>query len=143
MKAAAATCACLTLALISGVSMADQNAPELDPLFDQLKEASDLAAAASVEREIWLRWLQSGDDDVNAQMARGMQAMERGDGRTALSAFDEVVERAPGFAEGWNKRATLHWLMGNLAASVEDIERTLALEPRHFGALSGLAIPHG
>jgi tetratricopeptide (TPR) repeat protein len=73
-------------------------------------------------------------------MALGIVAASQGDLRRSLDYFDRVVRTAPDFAEGWNKRATVYYMMGDYTASVEDIRRTLALEPRHFGALSGMGL---
>jgi tetratricopeptide (TPR) repeat protein len=69
-----------------------------------------------------------------------MIAMDRGEFRSALQHFSSLIQRSPGFAEGWNRRATLHYLRGNYASSARDIKQTLLLEPRHFGALSGLGL---
>ena len=117
-------------------------APALDSLFERLRGAVGAGDAARAEREIWLRWMESGDARADGHMRRGVTAMAGQDYAAALSAFGALVEVAPHFAEGWNKRATVHWLMGNHEASVRDIESTLSLEPRHFGALSGLAMIH-
>ena len=70
-------------------------------------------------------------------MREGGAAMNRGDARTAMRNFDQVIAIDPGFAEGWNRRATLNYMIGAYQASLTDIAKTLALEPRHFGALSG------
>ena len=130
----------LLAAALAGSALADQTDPRLGPLFAQLLAAPDEAAARPVEAEIWQIWSETADTDSAAIYARGVAAMNLGDGRTARAAFDLLVAREPGFAEAWNKRATLLYLLGDDDGSIADIRRTLALEPRHFGALSGLAL---
>jgi tetratricopeptide (TPR) repeat protein len=122
------------------VARADQTDARLPDLFDRLKSAPTAAAAQPIEAEIWSIWLESGDDDVNALLAAGVLAMNGADYDGALAAFTRVVARAPKFAEGWNKRATVLYLMGRFTESIADIGHVLALEPRHFGALSGLGL---
>ena len=118
----------------------DPRDARLGELFARLAQAASAHEAGEIEREIWAAWLATDDEAATPWMRRGLGAMEVRDFATALAAFDRVVELAPDYAEGWNKRATLHWLRGELEESLADIDRTLALEPRHFGALSGLAM---
>ena len=120
--------------------MAGRRDPRLDALFEQLASAPSASHAAPIEQQIWAIWFESGDATVDRRMREGAVAMDQGDGAAALLAFDAVVSARPDFAEGWNRRATLYFLMRRFPESVADIERTLALEPRHFGALSGLAL---
>lgn len=93
-----------------------------------------------VESAMWSVWSRSGHEDVDRLFARGVEQMSQDQLDAAVETFTRVIQRQPDFAEGWNKRATVHYLMGNFAASVADIRRTLALEPRHFGALSGMGL---
>jgi tetratricopeptide (TPR) repeat protein len=123
--------------LLGAPAAADQTDPRLEDLFARLQGAPDVAAARGIEVIIWNLWVTHPDDAVNTLMEQGIGEMSRRDYPSALGTFDAVIEQAPEFAEGWNKRATIHWLMGNFESSLEDIDRTLALEPRHFGALSG------
>ncbi len=127
----------LGLALPAGPVAADQADPRLEALFARLKAAPDLRAAQEIEASIWDIWFQSDDEVIGMLMAQGRAAMTRNHLRAALGKFDQIVKITPGFAEGWNKRATVHYLLGNYPESLHDIERTLKLEPRHFGALSG------
>lgn len=117
--------------------LADQRDSRLDGLFDQLKSVESFSDAKSVEFSIWNIWVQSGDNAIDLLMRDGVDSMNRRDYRRALRSFDQIVIIAPEFAEGWNKRATLFYLMGEFQRSLADIEKTLALEPRHFGALAG------
>jgi len=119
---------------------ADQDDARLDALFEVLETTPDAHAAQAAEAEIWGIWIESGRDDIDALMAQGVRAMAEGRLEDAITLFTEIIERAPGFAEGWNKRATAYYLNDNDAASVEDIRHTLALEPRHFGAISGMGL---
>lgn len=122
------------------LALADQQDNRLDGLFERLKATDDPADAAAMQQQIWQIWIESEDPTLSQLMRRGMTAMANGDHEIALDAFSDLVEQAPQFAEAWNKRATVYYLMGRLDESVNDIQQTLELEPRHFGALSGLAL---
>jgi Flp pilus assembly protein TadD len=128
------------LLLWPAVTLADQNDERLDALFQQLQEADTAVAAYPVEAEIWTIWHEHADAQVQSLLLQGIAQMNADNLRGALAIFDRLVVQAPDFAEGWNKRATVHYLLGNQKASEADIEATLALEPFHFGALSGLGL---
>lgn len=127
---------------LSAAPRADQSDARLDGLFTELGEAASPTEAAPFAQRIWTIWHEHDDRAVGLLMAKGLSAMNRADNRKALEVFDQVVKIAPGFAEGWNKRATVHYLLQNFDESLDDIDRTLALEPRHFGALSGKGLVH-
>jgi tetratricopeptide (TPR) repeat protein len=119
---------------------ARQDDQRLDALFEQLVAGDDLEAARRVEGTIWRIWTESGSATIDELMMLGIAAMGNGQFDTALESFDAIIEAAPDFAEGWNKRATLYYLIEEYPASVRDVEATLRLEPRHFGALSGMGL---
>ncbi len=116
---------------------ADQTDPELDRLFGALQGAEG-PDAQKVQNAIWGVWHDSGSDTVDLLMNDAAQAVQMGLHDQAEAQYDAVVDLAPGFAEGWNRRATLRFMRGNYTGSIEDISRVLDLEPRHFGALAGL-----
>lgn len=128
------------LLICSAPAAADQDSPLLPPLFEQLQSAGSHAEAVEAEREIWKIWSLPDNRAASAPFAQGVISMNSGRLKQALGYFTEVTDTAPEFAEGWNKRATVAYYMGDHETSVRDIQKTLALEPRHFGALSGLAM---
>ena len=130
----------LILALLAAGSAAraDQTDPRLNGLFARLKAAQDRSVAQPIEDSIWAIWRETPDPETARLFASGTAAVERRAYPEAIDAFSAAAKRSPRFAEAWNQRATVYWLSGNNRASVDDIKRTLALEPRHFGALSGL-----
>lgn len=118
----------------------DGREPGINDLYAELAEAKDDSAAARIARRIQINWLESGSDTVDLLMARSAQALKAGDYGLTLDLLDVVVSLAPGYAEGWNRRATVYYLQEDFGRSLADIERTLAIEPRHWGALSGLGM---
>ena len=112
---------------------------ELDALFTELAKTKGEAWQA-IEHRIWILWSQSSSPSARFLMSRAVKAMNAKEFEDALVFLDDLTRLAPDFAEAWNKRATIHFILQNYGQSVADIQRTLALEPRHFGALSGLGM---
>lgn len=119
---------------------ADETESKLDQLYAELSETDDPATRERVTRKIRALWMNSGSDTVDVLMSRSSKAIQADNHALALDLLDVVVVLKPSFAEGWNRRATVHYMREEFGRSLVDIERTLALEPRHWGALSGLAI---
>lgn len=98
---------------------------------------SDPESAARAAAALWEMWHRSGDRELDALLRDGVVAMERRDLAAAERIFDQMILRAPQFAEGWNKRATVRYVAQNYEGSIADCEETLKRNPNHFGALSG------
>ena len=109
--------------------------------FDAL-HGSDPALAAQAEATLWQIWCRSGIPEVDRLLRQGVEAMERRDLEDAIAVFTAITERAPAFAEGWNKRATARYVAEDYAGAVADCVETLARNPHHFGALSGQGLCH-
>lgn len=121
------------------LSTPEGRAGRLDQLFAQLAEAED-GPHQRIEQQIQRLWSRSGSDTMDLLLMRGREALEKDDLVKALHHFTALTDHDPDFAEGWNMRATAFFLNGDLSMALADIERALALEPRHFGALSGLGV---
>jgi tetratricopeptide (TPR) repeat protein len=120
--------------------LAEDEAPRIDQLFTDLKRAANPRYAKTIADSIWSEWFRSGSATTDLMMHWANEAVEAKQYNVAMDFLDQVITRQPDYAEGWNRRATLHFTMNNLGKSMTDINRVLALEPRHFGALSGMAI---
>ena len=90
------------------------------------------------ERGLWAIWTRSGDPEIDALMARGVEELEHENHKAAIATFSQIVKKKPDFAEGWNKRATAYYLAGDFKRSIADCDEVLKRNPRHFGTLSGL-----
>ena len=112
----------------------------LDELFGKLAEDGESPAGGRIEEEILTRFNRSGSDTSDLLLTWAAQAIDDKDFPLALDVLDQIVVLKPDFAEAWNKRATVYYLLDDYSASLADIRQVLALEPRHFGALSGLGL---
>jgi tetratricopeptide (TPR) repeat protein len=112
------------------------------PAVAALLHGDDPELVALAEATLWQVWGRSGDPGTDALFADGLRALEGQDWLEAVAAFSRVIETAPTFAEGWNKRATARYLATHYATSIADCEQVVRLNPHHFGALSGQGLCH-
>jgi tetratricopeptide (TPR) repeat protein len=110
---------------------------QLDRLFARLIKSQDSSEAQRTEQSIWSLWMTSDSPTADALLAQAMKASAVNETAAALSILDKVITVHPDYAEAWNKRATVYFLIGRYNDSLKDIDKVLELEPRHFGALSG------
>jgi tetratricopeptide (TPR) repeat protein len=113
---------------------------KLDALFDHLRDARKPEEAQEIAVSIERLWLQSSSDTANLLMQRAAASIEAQNLPLALSLLDKLVAWEPEWAEAWNTRATARFLAGDLDGAMTDINRVLLLEPRHFGALTGMGL---
>ena len=109
---------------------------DMPALLAALRDA-DAGVRSLAERALWEVWSRSGDDDVDQLLRAGVAEMQHGQFEAAIDTFSEVIRRRPEFAEGWNKRATVYYLVGEYRKSAADCDEVLRRNPSHFGALSG------
>jgi tetratricopeptide (TPR) repeat protein len=119
---------------------ADQTDARLDKLFVTLQNSDNAEELLEAETNIWDIWFHSGEEEIDNIMERAGVAAQRGNLAYAERLYSEVIDKAPDFSEGWNRRATVRFYSQNFEGSLDDIERTLLLEPRHFGATWGLGM---
>ena len=112
----------------------------LDFLFGALKAAPDEETAKAIEQRIWVLWMHSKSDTTNLLMSRVQQAIAGKDIDLALKLLSAIVKIKPDYVEAWNRRATIYYMKKEYGRSLADIRQVLRLEPRHFGALTGLGL---
>lgn len=119
---------------------AAEHIAEGDRLFAFLARARTEAEARAMEDEIWRHWMRAPDTAAAELMAKAMERRTSYDFAGAVAILDDLVVLAPEWAEGWNQRATIRFMQGDFPGSLSDIEETLQREPRHFGAMAGMAL---
>ena len=125
---------------MTGVANADQHAEELPALFEELAQSKDFHRANQIEQMVWGHWLTGPDPTSDHLMVEIQNALQLGRPQVGLVLCNQLIDKYPDYAEGWNKRATFYFILNRFNESVEDIQTTLSLEPNHFGALSGLGL---
>lgn len=138
---------CLAFALPAGAdepvvaqpSAFETSQQRLAKLFDALKRERDPDVARGIAERIQREWQDSGSPTVNLLVRWADKAVAEEKNVAALDFLDEAIRLRPDYVEGWNRRATLHFKLGNYRKSMSDINRVLEIEPRHFGAIAGMA----
>jgi tetratricopeptide (TPR) repeat protein len=131
--------ALLAVMVAAGPAMAVDIA-KVDDLLARLAQAEDAAEADRIEAELRIEWTKSGSPTIDLLARRGDEALEMGDNRAAIEHFTALIDHAPDHLAAYDSRAAAYYLSGEIGPALADIAHVLAVEPRHFGALTGLAI---
>lgn len=131
--------AALLSVILSGAPVFAQEEPSIDLMLEELARP-DLEDWERQEERVLNHWSKSGSIAMDLLLQRGRDALDAEDYGAAIEHFTALTDHAPEFAEGWNMRATAFFLIEEFGLAIEDIGRTLALNPRHFGALNGLGV---
>jgi tetratricopeptide (TPR) repeat protein len=126
--------------LFTFTASADQKDSRLNHLFHILSKTNSDIEINKVTSSIWNIWLETNDPLIDLDFNLGLKSMKAGDLRKSLTFFSRVIEKNSNFAEAWNKRATVYYMLGDFHSSMLDINETLKLEPRHFGAMDGMSL---
>ena len=125
------------LFIIPSVSMANERDTRLDKLFDELENLNS-KLTSEIEQQIWKIWsTHPTNKELTVKLEEGSSLVRVNEFLKAIEIFTEVIDKDPKWAEAWNKRATVLYLIGDYQASQNDINKVLSLEKRHFGALAG------
>ncbi len=133
---------CITFS-ITFVPLLSKEKNKIEILLDELAYSKNPSNAGLIRREIWSLWLEGYVDRTNkAKIDEALDLFNAGKLEKAKLAFSEIIELDPDYVEGWNKRATVKFLLGDLYGSLKDIKEVLKRQPRHFGAISGSGLIH-
>ena len=128
---------------ITSLSLSSKEKNRIEILLDQLAYSPSPSNAGLIKREIWSLWLEGYLDKKNKnKIDKALDLFNAGKLKKAKIAFSEIIELEPDYVEGWNKRATVKFLLGDFYGSLKDIEEVLKRQPRHFGAISGSGLIH-
>ena len=137
---------CLAICLsfsIGFIALSSEEKNKIELLLDQLAYSENPSSAGLIRRKIWSLWLEGYIDKANkAKIDQALNLFNAGKLEKAKVAFSEIIELDPNYVEGWNKRATVRFLLGDFYGSLKDIEEVLKRQPRHFGAISGSGLIH-
>ena len=137
---------CLAICMsfsIGFVPLSSKEKPKIEILLDQLAYSQSSSNAGIIRRKIWSLWLEGYIDKTNkAKVDEALDLFNAGKLEKAKIAFSDIIELDPNYVEGWNKRATVRFLLGDFYGSLKDIEEVLKRQPRHFGAISGSGLIH-
>ncbi len=124
----------------AALQMGDVGTMEHTPPLAALLADDNTSVRNAAYRSLWQIWMRSGDSKIDALMEKGVVLMNLGQLDAAIEVFGEMIREKPDFAEGWNKRATVLFMAKRYRESIADCDKTLELNPYHFGALSGLGM---